>query len=544
MQSSPSLDYSLQDVRLAIPNDGVSELRSIVPVSGLTGTLQNVEVHFNIEQEDMSELEAELIGPNGEMVTLKLAPTGTTAATGYSGVFQAVENVASTFSGQLNGNWTLVIRDTDDAHAGSLKEWALVVTTSASALPAILPAKQASISYPGTANEYHVHVSSSADVTLSFGDFRPGTINGYKFSDDNGNGIQDGGERGLGGIMLFVDLNDNGIRDQAEPQGFTLFDDPATQFNEEGYFTIGSVRPGTNLKVREELLTGFRQTVPVDDGIGPVTSIVVPVLNSGGKIGTSARELAEIVEQTPVGQVPNLPSYGLTFANQPVGSIRGTKWRDTNGNGVRDEGEAGWAGVRVYLDTNGNAVWDSTEPFAFTTADDPLTVGVDETGAYSLNNLPMGNYVVREQIPAGSTQTTTGLQPVYSSTLDGPSVPAGWSSAGSLAISQLDDRSFLGAFANQSVQLSVAGIPTHNLLHVEFDLVVLGGWNGGGGPASGDEDAWQFQVAASVSNPQYQFTTTFANTTTPGDPLLANRIRIHSGARCNPRTPVQVRFAH
>ena len=206
-----------------------------------------------------------------------------------------------------------------------------------------------------------------------------------------------------------------------------------------------------------------------------------------------------------------------------MGSIRGTKWRDNNGNGVRDVGEAGWAGVRVYLDTNGNGVWDSAaggEPFAFTAADDPLTVGVDETGAYSLNNLPMGNYVVREQVPAGATQTTTGLQPVYLTTFDGPAVPALWESAGSLAISQLADRSFLGVFANQSVQLSLTGIPTHNLLHVEFDLVVLGGWNGAGGAASGDEDAWQFQVAASAGSPQYQFTSNFANTSTPGDPLL------------------------
>ena len=288
VQSSPSLDTFLPDVRLAIPNDGVSELRSIVSVDSGSDTLQNVEVHFNVEHENLAELAAYLIGPGGEKVTLRLAPAGTAHADGYSRVFQAVEAVGSTFSGQIKGNWTLVIRDTDDEHAGTLKEWALVVTTSSSALPAIKPAKQASIYYPGTANEYHVHVSSSGDATLIFGNFQPVTINGFKFSDNNGNGIQDGGERGLGGVMLFVDSNDNGIRDQSEPKGMTLFDDPETLFNEEGYFTIGSVRPGSNLKVREELLNGFRQTVPADDGIGPVTSIVVAVLNSGEKIGTSA----------------------------------------------------------------------------------------------------------------------------------------------------------------------------------------------------------------------------------------------------------------
>ncbi|MEX2171743.1 MAG: SdrD B-like domain-containing protein [Pirellulales bacterium] len=409
VQSSPSLASSTPDVRLAIPNDGVSELRSSV-TDVTVGSASNVEVHFNIEHEKLAELEAFLIGPGGQKVALALAPDGTPPAFGYSGVFQATDDLEPLLSGNVDGTWTLVIRDTDEDHAGTLEEWALVLTNSESQQLPPYPATHASIYYPGTANENHVQVGSSSDVSLEFGNFRPATINGFKFRDDNGNAVQDDGERGLGGVMFFVDLNNNGVRDQAEPKGITLFDDPETQFDEAGYFTIGSVRPGSDYKVREELLSGLRQTLPADDGVGKVTPLVVS-LDSGESVGTSVRELAEF-------EGPELPSHGLTFANQPLGAIHGTKWRDADGDGVRDAIESGWAGVRVYADLNDNGVWDGAlpgvpaEPFAFTMVDDPQTVGVDETGRYWLSDLPIGEYIVREQVPDGSVQTTNSAQHV------------------------------------------------------------------------------------------------------------------------------------
>ncbi|MBW4494460.1 MAG: VCBS repeat-containing protein [Oscillatoria princeps RMCB-10] len=84
--------------------------------------------------------------------------------------------------------------------------------------------------------------------------------------------------------------------------------------------------------------------------------------------------------------------------------IRGTKWNDLNGNGERDTGEPGLAGVTVYLDGNNNGVPDTGELSAVTQADDSATPNVNEAGEYRLTGLPAGTYTVREVVPTGSTQ--------------------------------------------------------------------------------------------------------------------------------------------
>ena len=66
---------------------------------------------------------------------------------------------------------------------------------------------------------------------------------------------------------------------------------------------------------------------------------------------------------------------------------------------------SGLAGVTIYLDLNNNAILDPDEPFQVTSEDDPNTPGVNETGQYEFTDVPVGNYVVREVIPSGFTQT-------------------------------------------------------------------------------------------------------------------------------------------
>jgi hypothetical protein len=84
--------------------------------------------------------------------------------------------------------------------------------------------------------------------------------------------------------------------------------------------------------------------------------------------------------------------------------IRGTKWNDLNGDGLRDTGEPGLAGVTVYLDGNNNGVLDTGELSAVTQADDPATANANEAGQYRLTGLSAGTYTVREVVPTGSTQ--------------------------------------------------------------------------------------------------------------------------------------------
>ena len=88
----------------------------------------------------------------------------------------------------------------------------------------------------------------------------------------------------------------------------------------------------------------------------------------------------------------------------PCAEIHGTKWRDDNGNGIRDSGEPGIVGVTLYLDLNNNGAYDGGEPWTTTMFDNPATKA-DETGMYWFTMLAPGTYHVREIAPAVWQQT-------------------------------------------------------------------------------------------------------------------------------------------
>lgn len=88
-------------------------------------------------------------------------------------------------------------------------------------------------------------------------------------------------------------------------------------------------------------------------------------------------------------------------------TIAGTVWSDHDADGLRDPGEPGLAGVTVFLDddfsetldwtdSNTNGIWDpgEGERWVVSRDDDPLTTGVDETGAYAFDGLASEDYLV------------------------------------------------------------------------------------------------------------------------------------------------------
>ena len=78
------------------------------------------------------------------------------------------------------------------------------------------------------------------------------------------------------------------------------------------------------------------------------------------------------------------------------GSITGTVFSDFNSNGFRDASEPALSGWTVYLDTNDNGAMEAAEPRVVTTA----------SGTYRFDNLPAGQYVVREVLKSGYSQTS------------------------------------------------------------------------------------------------------------------------------------------
>jgi RHS repeat-associated protein len=95
--------------------------------------------------------------------------------------------------------------------------------------------------------------------------------------------------------------------------------------------------------------------------------------------------------------------YAYTFAG--AGSIAGTVFNDTNGNGTQDAGEAGIPYWTVYLDANGNGRLDPGE----------ATVRTGASGHYRFTGLPAGTYTVafvpddgyQRTAPAGAAGTQT-----------------------------------------------------------------------------------------------------------------------------------------
>ncbi len=213
-------------------------------------------------------------------------------------------------------------------------------------------------------DEYHVDLRVGPVASgYDFGNRpTPGCIEGFKGLDADFDGVYESGEPGQAGVTIYLDLNKNGHHDEGEPVAVT---------NASGQFSFCGLTPGRYV-VRERTDEGFEQVLPAD-GAGIVVDVA-----------------------------PGQTVTGLLFVNWDLhGCLEGLKWLDLNGNRGRDAGEPGQAGVRIYLDQNGNGRWNKGEPSTWTQADDPNTVGTDETGWWTLCGLLPGTYTVREVSPPG-----------------------------------------------------------------------------------------------------------------------------------------------
>ena len=227
---------------------------------------------------------------------------------------------------------------------------------------------------PGTGMQL-VRVLNGTNVSgVNFGNKQrtDGTVAGMAFADANRNGVRDAGERGLSGIPIYLDLNNDGVQDPTEPATNTsadLFYTPAV--NEAGTYQFTHLAAGT-YAVRE----------------------VVPDLLSATPAAARQRAI-----DLGVGEQRG----GVDFADvYRPNEIHGSVFDDANHNHVRDAGEAGIAGVTVYVDVNRNDVADASEPRSVTDAD----------GAYAFTtDLAPGSYVVRALHHSGREYTypeTTG----------------------------------------------------------------------------------------------------------------------------------------
>ena len=107
-------------------------------------------------------------------------------------------------------------------------------------------------SEPGDPGSVVVSVAAGATQSVDFGNYQPATIVGLKFNDRNGDGSRQGGDEGLPGWHIYVDVNLNGRYDAGEPDDMT---------DGEGRYEITGLKPGV-YRVAEEMQDGWEQVFP------------------------------------------------------------------------------------------------------------------------------------------------------------------------------------------------------------------------------------------------------------------------------------------
>lgn len=188
-----------------------------------------------------------------------------------------------------------------------------------------------------------------------------------------------------------------------------------------GGVTITATRQTDGASFTTTTWTAGGYTLPLAPGTYTLTA-------SGGGIGSVSGQTVSIGAQNiEMDFTPGMPNpvpapTGGGSGHRPAprprpqfGRVTGTIFRDRNGNGVRDPGEAGVAAFRVFADLNGDGIWQRDEPSAFT----------NSRGGFRLKLSP-GDYTLRvasrpwfqQTSPAGGTfavsvaasQTTAAVQ--------------------------------------------------------------------------------------------------------------------------------------
>jgi ELWxxDGT repeat protein len=93
-----------------------------------------------------------------------------------------------------------------------------------------------------------------------------------------------------------------------------------------------------------------------------------------------------------------LPNLNVNI-NDNDAEIRGLKWNDLDGDGIKDTNESGLKDWKIYLDTNTNGQLDTGE----------VSTTTDNDGNYSFTNLRPGTYTVTEEMQPGWKQTFPGV---------------------------------------------------------------------------------------------------------------------------------------
>ncbi|MEX0642679.1 MAG: S8 family serine peptidase [Pirellulales bacterium] len=176
-------------------------------------------------------------------------------------------------------------------------------------------------------------------------------ISGTVYADLNGNGIRDGDDTEAGGITVYFDANRNSNLDPGE-QTVLSSEDPTTR----GQYT---------LSIPAALKSTFSIGVkPPNASWVPTNPIAAPLKDPTLDIFASP---GDVVNNNNFFLDPPDDAFPPGGSTQP-GNIFGVVFNDRNGNGIRNPGEEGIAGFRMFIDSIENGVFDAGEAESITSS--------------------------------------------------------------------------------------------------------------------------------------------------------------------------------
>jgi uncharacterized delta-60 repeat protein len=203
------------------------------------------------------------------------------------------------------------------------------------------------------------------------------TLEGFLFEDTNKSGWYELGEPRPSGRVVFLDTDNDGVKDTGEQSVITTSDG-------EWAFS-GLPTPGT-YRVRQVLASG---TVP--------SKTLDLVLDAGGQ-SISGLSIGSKTGTVPPPPPPPPPPAGTA-------SLAGTAFRDNNKNGRYDTGDGIGKAITVFLDSDNDGTLDAGE----------TRVVTDASGKFKFAGLAAGTYRLRAVLPAGSIYSTTRIDQALTS---------------------------------------------------------------------------------------------------------------------------------
>lgn len=324
---------------------------------------------------------AESIAPDFANYNVAVATPGTLSGTVWNDLngngIRDLNPTTSTFSDPGLSGWTVFVDGNSDRILNAGETQTTTAANGSYTLTGVLPGTVTILVQPTAGWRATAPLTNSRTISLRSGDtasgldfgeaeLRDSSIRGTVYADTNRNQTRNAGEKGLGGMIVYLDLNNNALLDAGETQ---------VQTSEDLYYTPGVDEAGSY------------SFTHLASGTYTVRQIVPATLSA-----TPEAERAHIATiSAAVGQT------GVDFADvYRANEIHGVKFDDANGNHVRDAGEAGVAGATIYVDLDRDNFEDADEPRAVTSAD----------GSYSFTNLSPGAYVVRQVATIGYTHTS------------------------------------------------------------------------------------------------------------------------------------------